>query len=98
MSEESEMISDLAKNLLSAVRRKCTKELQRLASDSRKQLQLHSLKKDKHKMYEKIGREVERLIEAGDVDHPGLCRGIERIHQLDDKITQLSQKNSVKKD
>ena len=97
MSEESEMISDLAKGLLSAVRRKCTDEFQRFARDGRKQLELHSLKKDKHKMYEKIGREVERLIESGDVDHPGLRRGIERIQQLENKITQLSQKNTEKK-
>ena len=98
MSEENEMIADLAKNLLSAVRRRCAAQVQRLATDGRKKLELHSLKKDKHKMYEKIGREVERLIESGDVDHPGLRRGIERIHQLDEKITHLSHKASLKKD
>ena len=92
MSDQNDAIVDLAKGLISAIRQKGKKEIGRMAQDGRKQLELRSLKKDRHKMYEKIGREVERLIEAGDIEHPGLIRGIERIHQLDERIAALSKK------
>ena len=90
MSEKNDAILELAKGLFSAMRQRGKEEVRRLARDSKKQLELRSLKKDKHKMYEKIGREVERLIESGDIDHPGLRRGIERIHLLDKKIDSMT--------
>ena len=91
MSERNDAILELARGLFSAMRHRGTEEVRRFARDSKKQLELRSLKKDKHKMYEKIGREVERLIESGDIDHPGLIRGIERIHQLDQKIESMTK-------
>ena len=98
MSEQNDAIVDLTKGLLSAIRKRGKKEIVRIAHDGRKQLELRSLKKDRHKMYEKIGREVEKLIEAGDIDHPGLIRGIERIHLLDQKISQISADNISEED
>ena len=56
---------------------------------------LRSLKKDRSKMYEKLGREVEQLSEAGEIHHPGLLRGVERIQALAKKIEQ-AQKESRK--
>ena len=32
-------------------------------------------------MTEKLGREVIRLVEGGELDHPGLLRGVERIRE-----------------
>ena len=58
------------------------------------QLHLRSLKKDRSKMYEKLGREVERLVEAGELSHPGLIRGVERITELGTRIETV-QKTSV---
>ena len=98
MSEQNDAIVELAKGLLSTIRKRGKREVQRLASDGKKQLELRSLKKDRHKMYEKIGREVERLIEAGDIDHPGLIRGVERIHQLDKKIESLTLADAISED
>ena len=63
--------------------------LSEAAVDGRKLLELRALKKDKIKMYEKLGREVQWLIEAGEITHPGLKRGIEKIQELDEQMKQL---------
>ena len=63
--------------------------LSEAAIDGRKLLELRALKKDKIKMYEKLGREVQWLIEAGEITHPGLKRGIEKIEELDKQMKDL---------
>ena len=63
--------------------------LSEAAIDGRKLLELRALKKDKIKMYEKLGREVQRLIDAGEITHPGLKRGIEKIQELDKQMKDL---------
>ncbi|MBM74919.1 MAG: hypothetical protein CMK59_05935 [Proteobacteria bacterium] len=67
--------------------------LSEAAIDGRKVLELRSLKKDKTKMYEKLGREVERLIEAKEIDHPGLVRGIEKIQEINEQIERLKSED-----
>ena len=91
MSEELDNGSDLVIKLLKVLKQKGQKELGRLATDSRRMLELRSLKKDRIKMYEKLGKEVEALIAAGDISHPGLIRGVQRIQSLDDQIEHLDQ-------
>ena len=66
-------------------------ELSKRASDSKRVLELRSLRKDRLKMFEKLGREVEMLVAAGDINHPGLIRGVERIHELDALIDELAK-------
>ena len=91
MSEELEQGSDLVIKLLKVLKTKGQKELGRLATDSRRLLELRSLRKDRIKMYEKLGKEVEALIAAGDITHPGLIRGVQRIQVLDEQIERLDQ-------
>ena len=43
-------------------------------------------------MYEKLGREVEQLCAAGEIHHPGLLRGVERIRALENQIKEASKK------
>ena len=45
-------------------------------------------------MYAKLGREVEALVEAGEIHHPGLLRGVERIRALKGDIVLLEQNKS----
>jgi hypothetical protein len=66
-------------------------ELKRLATDGRRRLDLRSLQKDRAKMYEKLGREVENLFAAGEISHPGLARGVERIQDLDKEISAIER-------
>ncbi|MEC7985958.1 MAG: hypothetical protein VX278_12410 [Myxococcota bacterium] len=95
MSEELEQGSDLVIKLLKVLKNKGQKELGRLATDSRRVLELRSLKKDRIKMYEKLGKEVEALIAAGDITHPGLIRGVQRIQSLDEQIDRLDQEEET---
>ena len=95
MSEELEQGSDLVIKLLKVLKNKGQKELGRLATDSRRLLELRSLKKDRIKMYEKLGKEVEALIAAGDITHPGLIRGVQRIQSLDEQIDRLDQEEET---
>ena len=91
MSDELDPGSELVIKLLKVLKKKGQKELGRLATDSRRMLELRSLKKDRIKMYEKLGKEVEALIAAGDIRHPGLIRGVQRIQALDEKIERMDQ-------
>ena len=56
------------------------------ASEGKSQLEKRQLHRDQRAMWEKLGREVCALVEAGEVDHPGLLRGAERIALLQAKI------------
>ena len=66
-------------------------ELRKRASEGRKVLEVRTLQRDRLKMFEKLGREVEMLVEAGDINHPGLIRGVQRIHELDKLIEELKK-------
>ena len=87
----SDSSKDLFARIILAVQSKGMEKIEEIAHTGKKKLALRSLRKDKNKMYEKLGREVERLVEAGDIDHPGLVRGVERIVELHQKIEQTSQ-------
>lgn len=52
----------------------------------RHQLELRQLKKDRNKRLEKLGREVMALLEAGELEHPGLSSHISHIQALDERI------------
>lgn len=88
-------VKDALKQFLQIVFERGKQELVKRAFDGRKALELRAFKRDRLKMYEKLGREVEMLAAAGDIDHPGLIRGVQRIHKLDAQIEEL--KNSETK-
>ena len=56
------------------------------ASEGKNQLERRQLLRDRQAMWLKLGREVCALVEAGEVDHPGLLKGAERIRLLEAKI------------
>jgi polyhydroxyalkanoate synthesis regulator phasin len=66
--------------------------LERAATDGRTRLELRQLRKDRETMYLKLGRELRQLVEAGEITHPGMVRGAERIGELDQKISALEAK------
>ena len=63
MSNENEQPKELLFQLLAALRSSGKEMLRNAADDGRRKLELRSLKRDRNKMYEKLGREVERLVE-----------------------------------
>ena len=65
------------------------KELTKVAHESKERLLLRSLRKDRLKLYEKIGREVEQLILTGDIEHPGLEKRISKIREIEQEIENV---------
>jgi len=80
-----------SEKLIGALRSVLTKgrsEVKRVGSQSKNQLSIRSLKKDRSKMYEKLGKEVEQLMLSGDIIHPGLQRGFDRLQLLHEEIAK----------
>ena len=40
-------------------------------------------------MYAKVGREVRALLDGGEIQHPGLARGVDRIREIEKKIADV---------
>ena len=83
MAEDNGSIS--SEKLIGALRTILTagrEEVRRVGSQGKHQIGLRSLKKDRSKMYEKLGKEVEQLMLSGDIVHPGLRRGFDRLQEL----------------
>lgn len=64
-------------------------EARKAASIGRLRLDLRQLSRDRDAMYAKLGREARHLVEGGEIDHPGMRRGVERISELDLRIEAL---------
>ena len=61
----------------------------RVAKQGRGRLELYQSKRDLDRLYQKLGREVVRLVEAGEVEHPGLVTGAERVHRQQELIREI---------
>jgi len=81
--------------LLSGVMDRGKREIERMASGTRVRLDLRQLRRDRDMMYQKLGRETRALLEGGEIQHPGLARGLERIHELDRKIAAVEAEMSM---
>ena len=68
-------------------------EVGRLAEGSRKQMDLLALRRDQARMHEKLGKEVAQLIAIGQVTHPGLQRGFQRLQDINQQIESASYVN-----
>ena len=96
MSEQQESSTDLFMALATLIGSRGKERLGGLAEQGKKKLALRSLRKDRSKMYEKLGREVEQLCAAGEIHHPGLLRGVERIQALEKQIEEAHKEASKK--
>jgi len=56
---------------------------------ARERLTLRQLRADRDRMYQKLGKEARHLHEAGELEHPGVARGVARIRELEKKISDL---------
>lgn len=75
--------------LFRVIARRGRQELGRAASQGRVRLDLRQLRRDRDEMYRKLGREARTLYEGGELDHPGIQRGAERIADLDLRISEV---------
>ncbi len=77
--------------LLRLLARRGRDELDRAAARARHHLELRQLRRDRDAMVRKLGKEARALLEAGEIDHPGLRRGVERIEALEARIAALER-------
>jgi len=61
-------------------------EAEKAARKGRDRLALRQLRNDRDRMYTKLGKEARQLLEAGEIDHPGLRRGVERLRELEERL------------
>lgn len=77
-------MGDLVEKLL----RRGRVEVEKAARKGRELLTLRQMRADRDRMYVKLGKEARNLLEGGEIDHPGLRRGIERIAELEARIRE----------
>ena len=80
--------------LVQALVRRGRSGLERFAHEGRLRMELRQLKRDRDTMLQKLGREAKALLEGGEIDHPGLRRGAQRIDELDAHIVSMAERAS----
>ena len=86
---ENDELAQMMRKVVRLVMQKGREKVSSVAKDGRKQLELRSLRKDRVRLYEKLGKEVEQLIQAGEIEHKGLERGLERIRTLERELARV---------
>ena len=89
------MDEDKWKERLVWVAKRSLQEFSKIRGQSQKQLQLRALRKKQRKMYEKMGKEVELLIEQGEVQHPGLQRAHKHLQEINTELDAFVQKHHL---
>jgi len=82
-------VTDLLRELLTFVSDRGRAEIGKAHERGRHQLEVRQLRRDRSKRLEKLGREVVALVDAGELDHPGVTCRIEHIKDLDERIHRL---------
>ncbi len=63
----------------------------RAARLGRERLTLRQLRADRDALYRKMGKEARELVEAAEIDHPGLRRTIARVKEVEARIADAEQ-------
>jgi hypothetical protein len=77
---------DTTRELLGKLWSRTQQQANRAARYGRDMLALRQLRADREKMFGKLGKEVRQLVEGGEIDHPGVTRGVGRITEIEGKI------------
>ncbi|MDP2312614.1 MAG: hypothetical protein Q8P41_06885 [Pseudomonadota bacterium] len=83
-----EPLVELFTDLMGKLWRRGRVEMEKAARKGRERLELRQLRSDRDRMYQKLGKEARLLLEAGELDHPGLRRGVERIRELEARLLE----------
>jgi hypothetical protein len=81
-------IGEAVSDLLGKLWRRGRVEVEKAARRGRERLALRQMRADRDRMYQKLGKEARQLVEGGDLDHPGLRKGIARITELEARILE----------
>jgi len=86
-SGRADVIGSVSSMVIGAAR-KGKERITNVADGGRARLQLRQIRQDRMRLLEKLGREVVRLVEGGEVTHPGLIRGVLRVHECERRLEQ----------
>ncbi len=75
------IVGEALERVLSVIRTRGRARAQQGARVARERIDAYQARRDLDKLYQKLGREVERLVEAEEIDHPGLVKGVERVQR-----------------
>jgi hypothetical protein len=87
-------LGDAMADLLGRILRRGRAEIEKAARRGRDRLALRQMRSDRDRMYQKLGKEARHLLEAGEIDHPGLRKGVERVRELEARL--LEQEDLLK--
>lgn len=63
----------------------------RAAADGRSLLRMRQLQKERDALCVRLGKTAHRLVEAGEIAHPALTKGVERLDALDAELDALRE-------
>ena len=105
MSEESKeqtdwlpLVGAALGEVLGIARREGRKQVGVFAQRGRDRIELYQAKKDLDSLYRKLGMEAVRLVEGGEIDHPGLVEGAERIHRQQAVVAVAQEQNDAEEE
>jgi hypothetical protein len=83
--------ADAVVDMLGRVLRASREGAERVARMGRERLMLRRLRSDRDRLYRKLGKEVRELLDAGELEHPGLRRGVSRIAEIDARVAEVEE-------
>lgn len=85
------VISDALERIVGVLRLRGRAAAERGARGARRRMDMYQARRDLDKLYQKLGREVIRLVEAGEVNHPGLQKGVARVRKQEAAVTLAAE-------
>ncbi|MFT5583749.1 MAG: hypothetical protein ACI9VR_001330 [Cognaticolwellia sp.] len=80
------LLGEAVMEVFSGLTRRGRRSVGDLAKRGRERLEANQARKDVDQLYQKLGRETLRLVQAGEVTHPGLMAGVDRITQHERRL------------
>jgi len=80
------LLGEAVMEMFSGLTRRGRRSVGDLAKRGREKLEANQARKDVDHLYQKLGRETLRLVQAGEVTHPGLMAGVDRITQHEQRL------------
>lgn len=90
-------LGEALRQVLSALRHHGRRQVGQLARKGREKLDLYQARRDLERLYQKLGREVVLLIEAGELQHPALAQRAERIRRQEAELLQAEARDAAER-
>ncbi|MCB9758724.1 MAG: hypothetical protein H6739_02695 [Alphaproteobacteria bacterium] len=89
------VLGEALERVFGVLRRQGRKRVGELARKGRERLDLFQARRDLDRLYQKLGRETVRLVEAGELTHPALQNRAERIRQQEELVREATAQEAA---